>query len=741
MKFEIKLLFLYKFKKSIMKKILQLSFTVFLFSLFSAQSLRHVAREVKDYHSKRVSFKKVSLFSVDEANSKKAVYRQAARDAQVLKLDKSKLTTLVQDRPDAVEFTFPFEDRELTVEMVKVDIYSNDFKAKTNLKDNVAYKKGVFYRGIVKGDETSVVAFSFFDNDVIGIASANKIGNVTLGKAIQSEDFVVYNDQKLTGTNPFICAVDEVMDKETQKISFDPKASKAPQMTNACVRVYYEIANQPFVQNGSDVQTTINWISAVHNNINTLYVNDGVKMSLKTVYVWETADPYTGDYSQNLANFRNTRTSFDGDLAHLVNYPSTTSVAYLNSLCTTARYAYSGINMTYGNIPTYSWTIMAMTHEMGHSLGSPHTHACAWNGNSTPIDWCGPTARPVLIQNEGLDCTSDVIPVNGGTIMSYCHLIPSVGINFTNGFGEQPGALIRQTVESKACLGVDCTTACNVTVTNMTVANVTKNTATVTVTDATSTQWKYRVTKIDGTPVKSGLSANKVFDITDLSPNSFYRVEVGTECSAAFQRSQIIWTDDNWCGKTITDSGGAEANYTDQESWTKTFYPDNANEKLKLTFIEFDLETGYDFLTVRNGPAANSPLFTGANNMSGTTIRGPFTSTHATGAITLVFRSDQMVNNKGFIANLSCAVLGVDDVAGAKDILLSPNPVKNQFTLAGVSKITSVEIYDISGKLVKQFDKESLSKNSFNISKLKTGNYVVKIKTNKESFNKKLIKE
>ncbi|MBP6577654.1 MAG: zinc metalloprotease, partial [Chryseobacterium sp.] len=97
-----------------MKKILQLSFTVFLFSLFSAQSLRHVAREVKDYHSKRVSFKKVSLFSVDEANSKKAVYRQAARDAQVLKLDKSKLTTLVQDRPDAVEFTFPFEDRELT---------------------------------------------------------------------------------------------------------------------------------------------------------------------------------------------------------------------------------------------------------------------------------------------------------------------------------------------------------------------------------------------------------------------------------------------------------------------------------------------------------------------------------------------------------------------------------------------------------------------------------------------------
>lgn len=105
-----------------MKKLLQLFFTVFLLSFFSAQSLRHVAKEVNDYHSKRVSFKKVSLFSVDETTSKRSVYRQAARDAQVLKLDKSKLKTLVQGRPDAMEFTFPFEDRELTVEMVRVDI-------------------------------------------------------------------------------------------------------------------------------------------------------------------------------------------------------------------------------------------------------------------------------------------------------------------------------------------------------------------------------------------------------------------------------------------------------------------------------------------------------------------------------------------------------------------------------------------------------------------------------------------
>lgn len=36
--------------------------------------------------------------------------------------------------------------------------------------------------------------------------------------------------------------------------------------------------------------------------------------------------------------------------------------------------------------------------------------------------------------------------------MSYCHLNP-VGINFNNGFGPQPGNLIRNRVSNATCLG------------------------------------------------------------------------------------------------------------------------------------------------------------------------------------------------------------------------------------------------------------------------------------------------
>ena len=716
-----------------MRTTLHLLFAI-LFGFFGfAQTLKPIAKEVNDYHNQKIAFKPVSLFSLD-VSGKQDFYQQSARDARVLKLEGKKLSEILSERPLAVELSFPFEDGELTVEMVKVDIYSSDFKLETNKKIITDYKKGVFYRGIIKGDNKSLVAFSFFDNDVIGIASAPNIGNVTLGKAVNSEDFVVYNDQKLTGKNPFICAADEMMENEKQKITYSP-SSKAPLVTNACVRVYYEVCNKPFVQNGSTVAATVNWISAVHNNINTLYVNDGVKMSLKTIYIWETADPYTGTYSQNLSAFRTNRPTFDGDLAHLVNYPSTTSVAYLNSLCTSNRYAYSGINMTYSNVPTYSWTIMAMTHEMGHALGSPHTHACAWNGDFTPIDGCGALAG---YPESGCDNVGPV-PSAGGTIMSYCHL-NSVGINLSLGFGEQPGALIRQTVDSKACLGTDCATACIITVSTLAVSNITKTGATATITDATSSQWKYRVVKMDGTVVKSGDTTVKVINITGLSPNTFYKVEVGTDCSSAYQKSTMILTEDDWCGKTITDSGGASANYTDGESWTKTFYPASSNQKIKITFQEFDLEQGYDFMTIRNG-LSNSPVFTGGANMSGTVLPSSFQSTHATGAITITFNSDGGVTAKGFKADLSCAVLAVDDLSKSAEMVLSPNPVKNQFTLTGIKKITAVELYDNSGKLVKQFDADSLSKNSFDVSRLKTGNYVVKIKSANDSFSKKLIKQ
>ena len=713
-----------------MKRILQLSFSVGIFVLGFSQNLKPIAQKVADQKSKNRTFVKFSPFTKDVASKNAIIYKNEASDVTVMQLKSSELQTIVNDKPQAMELTFPFEDREVTVELVKNNILTNDFQVETD-KGIKAYTPGVYYQGIIKGDNSSVVAFSFFDNDVVGVASTNEFGNIVLGKTKSTQDFVSYSDYKLKSKNPFSCSADQLPENTSKKISFDPNKKTANKLTANCVRVYFEIGYGPYTQNGSNVTTVNNWVTALFNNIKTLYDNENVNIAMSSTFTWTTTDPYSGQPGAILSQFRTARPTFNGDLAQLIRNPATTSVAYVDALCGTYKYSYCGVNNQNIAVPTYSWNIEAMTHELGHNLGSPHTHACAWNGNDTAIDGCGPASG----NDEG--CNGPLPTTTKGTIMSYCHLVNTVGISFANGFGPQPGDLIRQTIDSKACMSGDCSKSCDITLTNMTVTNVTETGATVTVTDNSSTSWKYRVSTMDGTIVKSGTTNTKVFNITDLASNVFYKFEVGTDCSPLYQRSVIVLTGDSWCGKTVTDTGGETGNYSNNENWTKTFYPNDPTQKLKISFTDFNINAG-DYIIVRNGLSTGVPF---QGTISGNTLPPDFVSTHATGAITITFRSTTGATASGFKANFSCTVLAVDDVTNSKDISLSPNPVKNQFTLNGINKITAVEVYDISGKLVKQFDAESLSKNTFDVSRLKTGNHVVKIKTANDSFTKNLIKQ
>jgi hypothetical protein len=705
-----------------------------------SQNMKPVAQKVSEYHAQKKNFEKYDLFTVNKTSEKLAEYKRAATDISVINVDAKQLKKLVYEKPEYLEISFPFDGKQITLELYKNQIFTNDFKVTTNKGEIVNYTPGAYYQGIVKGDNESIVAFSFFDNDIVGVASTMELGNVILGKAKNSTDFVSYSDSKLTGLNPFICGVDELAENQKQKVSFDPNAQKntGKVLTQNCVRIYYEVCYTPYVNNGSNTTTTSNWLTAIHNNISTLYNNDDIRIALNEIYIWTTSDPYTGTPNANLASFRANRQTFNGDLAHLVNQPSTTSVAYVNSLCTTSRHAYSGASQTYNNVPVYSWTIEAMTHEMGHSLGSPHTHACAWNGNSTAIDGCGAVAG----YPEG-SCPTGPIPSSSvkGTIMSYCHLVSGVGINFANGFGLQPGALIRNTVDSKACLGTNCTTACTTTVTAMSVSNITQTSASAAFTDATSSSWKYKLTKFDGTPVTNGTTATQSFSFSNLQPATYYLLSVGTECSAAYQRTQLFLTDADWCnGFQFTDTGGTTGNYGDNQTITKTFYPSSG--ALTMSFTEFGLEQDYDFMYIYNGPSTSSPLFAAGNALTGTTIPGSFTSTHPSGAITVRFVSDPAETGIGWKANFSCAVLAVDDV-NTKDnsINIYPNPAKNLITISSKDALKSFKIYDEAGRLIKSESSLKGTKFEVNISSIQTGNYVVTVETEKQKVTKKLIKQ
>ncbi len=121
----------------------------------------------------------------------------------------------------------------------------------------------------------------------------------------------------------------------------------------------------------------------------------------------------------------------------------------------------------------------------------------------------------------------------------------------------------------------------------------------------------------------------------------------------------------NFCGQTVYDSGGPAGNYQNNENFVQTYCPQNAGDIVTLTFTAFNIETSWDALYVFNGPNTASPLFASGNGGTitgfpaggywGSAIPGPFTSTDASGCLTVQFLSDPSVTFPGWEANVTCA--------------------------------------------------------------------------------------
>ncbi len=392
-----------------------------------------------------------------------AALQESVRDGSVLRLDTAALERLRAEAPKAVTLVLPAVDGTVELELVKVQVVTPDFTVVTSDSNGqaVPYEGGVHYRGVVKGDGSSLAAVSVFADEVMGFYRSAR-GTVVLGRLggdNARNDHVLYAERDLRGEKAFSCATREPLARDGSPLDADEFADfqafqrETPVQTEAvlarCVRIYVEADYDIFQNKGSTTAVT-NYITGVFNQSATLYSNDSVPISLSQVFVWSSPSPYTSSSSSGLlSQFQANRNSFNGDLGHLVAFRGGGGIAAgFNGFCNSNidnRQCFSGIQSSFSNVPTYSWTVEVFTHEMGHLMGSRHTHACVWNGNNTAIDGC---STP-----EGT-CSRPGIPSGGGTIMSYCHQ-QSVGINFNNGFGPQPGNVIRNRFASASCL-TDC---------------------------------------------------------------------------------------------------------------------------------------------------------------------------------------------------------------------------------------------------------------------------------------------
>ncbi|NMH28626.1 M12 family metallo-peptidase [Flavobacterium silvaticum] len=588
----------------------------------------------------------LTLFSVFIGTSQTKLFSvlpgkvEQAKQATLLKLDPDQLRAILDANAEELELQIPFNGTWLSVSLQKNNPFREDFHVDTDVATNVAYTPGLYYRG-------KNASLNFFEGEMNGIVSLPNVGNLVI--APYKGNYIIYNDATLTILNDFDCKFE------------DPKpAAKEYQITTQattvakCASVYLEVDNTLYVNKGT-LTATMNFVTSLFNNVQTLFANSGITVALKSTYVWTTSDPYTGTTSSaQLANFHTYRPTFDGDLGQLIAMDSGNKggiAAAVMGVCSSSNYSYVDIDPGFNVIPTYSWSVQGMTHELGHLLGSPHTHACAWNGNNTPIDGCGSS----LGYTEGSCATGVIPPALGGTIMSYCHLVSGVGINFANGFGAQPTERILSTMSGATCLSATC--ASTATCTNgVTAVNVTAQTTTslsFSWTDAGgNTSWQVGVFTMAGSGSYTTVSTPS-FTKTGLTANTFYKIRILPVCTSGqtLTYSEFVQpTAADWCsGVSITDSGGTLSTYTANENYTRILTPSTGNN-VKITFSVFNLESAQDYLYVYNGTGTTSLI--GA--YTGATLPTAITSTASNGALTIKFTSTQTVQNAGFVAAVSC---------------------------------------------------------------------------------------
>ncbi|MEO5583242.1 MAG: fibronectin type III domain-containing protein [Saprospiraceae bacterium] len=481
----------------------------------------------------------MSLFKRDQDQEKKWNGLRSNQKISVIKYDESVYEQLRKDDIKNLQIDLPTPDHDLKLNLVKNEIFSDGFFVSTDKEKSVPYTAGLHYKGQIEGQPGSIVAISFFDNEVIAVVNETDGNKYVIGQtsSLRRGSFAVYNASDSEA--PAIGCLSESLPGYAEYVNNIKMPTALEQRAaGGCVNIYFELGLSAYINKGGTTGAT-DYLTGAFNVVSALYAADGVTVKISQVFVWTTAEPYAADASTALTQFGQAKlNNFNGNLAQLIRLKtggSMSGIAWVNVLCSSVGssgagpFSYAEILPTVSSLPTFSWTSEVITHELGHNLGSPHTQSCSWTGG--PIDNC--------VAQEG-SCTPGPTPVNGGTIMSYCHLT-SIGINFSNGFGPQPKAMILSRISAASCIvacatgGGSCVTPSGLTISGITTSGVTVSWTPVTGAINYTVDYKLSTSSTWTTVTSAGTLSSVV--LSGLATGTAYNWQVKTNCAAGSSTS------------------------------------------------------------------------------------------------------------------------------------------------------------------------------------------------------------
>ncbi len=426
---------------------------IFISQVVDAQNAisEKIAQNLTQIQSTKL-YRPLEMVAADELKNR--ITDDVLSRKQFFKIQNQAVQTIKNNNSEYLRITIPLNGEDTELELVKAQIFTDDFRtvATSNPSATLDIDIGIHYRGTVKGTEKSLAVISFFDHQMMALVQVND-EQYTLGKVPDSDYHILYKNSDLNFTPDFSC--EAIPWRKGNTISEIAPVEKSMM---GCVRIHVEVDYSLYQDLGSSIIATTNYVNGVFAEVATMYANESISIQVSFIRVWDTPSPYnSGTELDDLTAQGYGRTS--GDLVHLVynDGGGGGGLAYLNVLCSsTTNTGVSSVFGAYNNVPTYSEDVAVITHELGHNFGSDHTHDCVWNGNNTQIDDCGSKYYdedndPDTQAEPCYDTNNQILPTSG-TIMSYCHLLNNIGIDFNLGFGTQPGDLIRSRVNAATCL-------------------------------------------------------------------------------------------------------------------------------------------------------------------------------------------------------------------------------------------------------------------------------------------------
>jgi len=397
----------------------------------------------------------ISLFSQKAETEYVDLFYPLKSNNQFFDINDDELQNVFKEPPRTLRTSIWIDGQQQKLFLKRRDILSKKYNLKDSKNQLIEKSNPVFYFGYLEENTDSKLTLVIQKDDLF-MSIQNGSESSQLIKSDKGH-FSFQNQSPITKKKFGTCS------SETDEIEKSHKNNNRNNNFSSeeeGILIYFEADYDLFKLMSQSINLTEFYIHTLFAQIIQIFSAENVDIRIAEIKVWDTPDPYDKTNSLTALNsFQNRiEDNFNGHLAHLLSGNSANhgGRAEIDKLCDKSEaHAYSNIWGNYHGISDFSWDPFVIAHEIGHNLGSRHTHDCVW----------GPFKNQVLDDCTQTNCSlvSNTNANNKGTIMSYCHL-DTRGVSFSEGFGSEPGQVIRDSYNS--CIASDgftCETAIEIT--------------------------------------------------------------------------------------------------------------------------------------------------------------------------------------------------------------------------------------------------------------------------------------